>query len=418
MDNSDAKILNSLIYDISKKTFDELAKNNFLYCRRAVIVKTVAIDNSSATIAFPISPNVESSIYYKNRTGTNLKTGQKVYLMYSYSNIDQGWLETNKTFQLTGSGSVGGESYVLPVASATELGGIKVGYGLQIDKNTGVLSVDEIIAKIPIASPNTLGGIKVGSGLEIASDGTLNVIGGGSGGGGIYVNKTPVGTIIMWSNGKIPEGYLECDGSAISRETYKDLYSVIGTKYGNGDGSTTFNLPNIQEKIPIGQKDDIGTVYNLINNNSGEHTHSATSNSTDTLATDEDILSMFNSSVTPPQNTEKLQIETSISNSGIHNHNISKSTNGDSDIKLFSLKFLIKWKKEEDISINNAETLGGHPPEYFATADSVEKLKESYNNLEGRVEVLEQKMVSVEQDIVNINDKLIFSTDEDILSLF
>ena len=366
MDNSDAKILNSLIYDISKKTFDELAKNNFLYCRRAVIVKTVAIDNSSATIAFPISPNVESSIYYKNRTGTNLKTGQKVYLMYSYSNIDQGWLETNKTFQLTGSGSAGGESYVLPVASATELGGIKVGYGLQIDKNTGVLSVDEIIAKIPIASPNTLGGIKVGSGLEIASDGTLNVIGGGSGGGGIYVNKTPVGTIIMWSNGKIPEGYLECDGSAISRETYKDLYSVIGTKYGNGDGSTTFNLPNIQEKIPIGQKDDIGTV----------------------------------------------------SNSGIHNHNISKSTNGDSDIKLFSLKFLIKWKKEEDISINNAETLGGHPPEYFATADSVEKLKESYNNLEGRVEVLEQKMVSVEQDIVSINDKLIFSTDEDILSLF
>lgn len=54
----------------------------------------------------------------------------------------------------------------------------------------------------------------------------------------------PTGTIIVWSTSTPPEGYLVCDGSAISRTTYARLFQVIGTTWGAGDGNTTFNVPN------------------------------------------------------------------------------------------------------------------------------------------------------------------------------
>lgn len=55
----------------------------------------------------------------------------------------------------------------------------------------------------------------------------------------------PIGTIFAFAGNTIPSGYLPCNGSAISRETYADLFAVIGTTYGTGDGSTTFTLPNL-----------------------------------------------------------------------------------------------------------------------------------------------------------------------------
>lgn len=60
----------------------------------------------------------------------------------------------------------------------------------------------------------------------------------------------PVGTIVAFGGTTAPTGWLICDGSAISRTTYADLFAVIGTAYGTGDGSTTFNLPN--GKMPLG----------------------------------------------------------------------------------------------------------------------------------------------------------------------
>ena len=66
-----------------------------------------------------------------------------------------------------------------------------------------------------------------------------------TGGGGV-----PIGAIIEWAvNGSVPSGFLDCDGSEVSRSTYSDLFAAIGTTYGGGDGSTTFNLPNIIDKF-------------------------------------------------------------------------------------------------------------------------------------------------------------------------
>lgn len=60
----------------------------------------------------------------------------------------------------------------------------------------------------------------------------------------IGVTGIPTGFIGEWSADTIPDGWLLCDGSAISRTDYADLFAVIGTTWGEGDGSTTFNLPN------------------------------------------------------------------------------------------------------------------------------------------------------------------------------
>ena len=86
-------------------------------------------------------------------------------------------------------------------------------------------------------------------------------------------NGNPVGTIIAYAaNGSIPEGYLPCNGAAVSRATYAALFEVIGTLYGEGDGSTTFNLPNLTDrflegsstagnKLEAGLPNIIGNLY-------------------------------------------------------------------------------------------------------------------------------------------------------------
>lgn len=61
-----------------------------------------------------------------------------------------------------------------------------------------------------------------------------------------------VGCIYMYGGSVAPSGFLLCDGSAISRTTYSELFSVIGTTYGVGDGSTTFNLPLMEGRVVIG----------------------------------------------------------------------------------------------------------------------------------------------------------------------
>jgi hypothetical protein len=55
----------------------------------------------------------------------------------------------------------------------------------------------------------------------------------------------PTGMVQMWTTATAPSGFLFCNGAAISRSTYAILFGVIGTTYGSGDGSTTFNLPNM-----------------------------------------------------------------------------------------------------------------------------------------------------------------------------
>lgn len=68
----------------------------------------------------------------------------------------------------------------------------------------------------------------------------------------ILSDGMPTGIVLSFAGNTIPENYLLCDGSAVSRSTYADLFKVIGTTYGAGDGSSTFNLPNLVDRFVEG----------------------------------------------------------------------------------------------------------------------------------------------------------------------
>ena len=74
-------------------------------------------------------------------------------------------------------------------------------------------------------------------------------------------NRSEVGAIKPWGKATAPAGYVLCDGGAISRTDYADLFAVISTTYGAGNGSTTFNVPDLQGKMPQGY--DGGASYAL-----------------------------------------------------------------------------------------------------------------------------------------------------------
>lgn len=101
----------------------------------------------------------------------------------------------------------------------------------------GTTSASELVLLTPIAEGDTV------------TDGTvtwtIKKMDAGSGGDGV-----PLGAILpLAHNSTVPAGYLLCDGAAVSRTMYPDLFSVIGTTYGAGDGSTTFNLPDLMGRF-------------------------------------------------------------------------------------------------------------------------------------------------------------------------
>jgi len=67
------------------------------------------------------------------------------------------------------------------------------------------------------------------------------------------IEGIPTATIVPWSDSSVPSGFLECNGAAVSRSTYSALFAIVGTTYGAGDGSSTFNVPDLQDNLPVGK---------------------------------------------------------------------------------------------------------------------------------------------------------------------
>lgn len=90
----------------------------------------------------------------------------------------------------------------------------------------------------------------------------------------IFMNNAllvPTGSIISYVSEIAPSGWLLCDGSAISRSIYSNLFAIIGVTFGLGDGSITFNLPNLRDRVPLGKSND-----NTIGDIGGNSTHTLT----------------------------------------------------------------------------------------------------------------------------------------------
>ena len=91
----------------------------------------------------------------------------------------------------------------------------------------------------------------------------------------------PIGSISAYGGENIPTNWLKCDGQAVSRTTYADLFSVIGTTYGDGDGSTTFNVPDFSSRSPMGVgtgTDGTNSETTTLGQEKGEYKHTLTTN--------------------------------------------------------------------------------------------------------------------------------------------
>lgn len=101
-------------------------------------------------------------------------------------------------------------------------------------------------------------------------------------------NLNPIGTIVNWTTTTAPNSQWKiCDGSAISRTTYATLFTLIGTAFGSGDGSSTFNLPDMRRRVPIGKSasDTIGNTDGLLEaSRLLNHTHSVPAHTHDLSA--------------------------------------------------------------------------------------------------------------------------------------
>ena len=103
----------------------------------------------------------------------------------------------------------------------------------------------------------------------VGVNGNLTVAGG--------FNYVPVGSMTQFAGSTAPAGFLICDGSAISRANYTALFSVIGTMYGSGDGSSTFNIPNFKGRVAAGLNSNDSNFQNMALAG-GSSTHTLTLN--------------------------------------------------------------------------------------------------------------------------------------------
>jgi microcystin-dependent protein len=94
--------------------------------------------------------------------------------------------------------------------------------------------------------------------ITVDTDTDALILHDGSSSGGIEI--IPSGTIVAFGNTTPPTGWLSCNDQAVSRTTYARLFAVIGTTFGTGDGSSTFNVPDLRDRAPLGFGTNMSTL--------------------------------------------------------------------------------------------------------------------------------------------------------------
>jgi microcystin-dependent protein len=145
-----------------------------------------------------------------------------------------------------------------------------------------------VLASVPINSTN--GNVDVAGAASIAGNATI--------GGNLAVTGTitvaggdiiPAGVIWEYGGAAAPTGWLLCNGAAVSRTTYAALFAIIGTAYGIGDGSTTFNVPDRRDRVGVGvgpsySRGQTGGAVTATTSTDGSHNHTGNTGGT-TLTT-------------------------------------------------------------------------------------------------------------------------------------
>jgi len=123
------------------------------------------------------------------------------------------------------------------------------------------------------------------------------------------------GMILPYGGTSAPTGYLLCDGAAVSRTTYSALFTISGTAFGTGDGSTTFNVPDMRDRVPVGKGDMGGTDAGRIVDASSLTLGGSLGTELHTILTAE-----------LPSHAHSITLTGTTGTTGSHSHNVSQYT--------------------------------------------------------------------------------------------
>lgn len=181
--------------------------------------------------------------------------------------IDEGWGSTSFISDATPAGLVNGTNTAFTVPEAYSAGTMEVFInGLKQIRDTDYTETNPTTGSFTISPAPASGDIvRVNYMTGAFGTGNADTV------DGYHASQlmTPIGSIMDYGGATAPTGWLLCYGQAISRTTYAALFAVLGTTYGVGDGSTTFNVPDLRGRVVAGQDDMGGTSANRLTGTSG-----------------------------------------------------------------------------------------------------------------------------------------------------
>ena len=227
----------------------------------------VKFTGSSGDPTVTISPNTANTSYIFINGTTNTIT----FTQGSGGNVS---LQDGKAAQFYFDGAGSGAAAVRGLDNL-EIATLECTGNAAVDGTLTVTGATTLSTVLGIASGGTgLTSFTAGDVMYATGSTTLAKLGIGSAGQFLKTNTgatapewstetdlCPVGSIIMYGAAAAPTNWLLCDGTAVNRTTYADLFSAIGITYGSGDGSLTFNVPNLQGVFPAGY--DGGSSYDM-----------------------------------------------------------------------------------------------------------------------------------------------------------
>ena len=154
------------------------------------------------------------------------------------------------------------------------------------------------------------------------------------------IEGIPTATIVPWSSASVPTGFLECNGQAVSRSTYSALFAIVASTYGGGDGSSTFNVPDLQNNVAVGKSNNKALAStggaNTVSStgNVGGSTANATLSTAQLASHSHSGANTGNATVTlgTPAGLAASSANTNTGNAGSgtgHSHNMSANFSGD-----------------------------------------------------------------------------------------
>ena len=154
-----------------------------------------------------------------------------------------------------------------------------------------------------------------------------------------------VGMVLPFAGKKVPKGFLLCDGRAVSREDYKRLFDAIGTTYGEGDGSTTFNLRDARGEFirgwDHGRGVDTGRNIGSYQADAYEsHTHTGSTNSTGAHTHAVDVGADIGGTNYLRGSGGSYQTSKSTSSAGAHSHTVTINASGSTETRPRNIAFM------------------------------------------------------------------------------